>query len=91
MNAVSLKPERSVAETVDKLIASHGLWAVLLTVGTRLLKRSRPPDTKAGQALRGQPELELMDDRLRADIGLGPKPAQNPYVLLGMATHRPYQ
>jgi hypothetical protein len=89
MNAVSLKPETSVAETVDKLIANHGLWAVLLTVGTRLLKRSRPPDTVADLAVRGLPELDLMDDRLRADIGLDPKPEKAPHVLLGVATHRP--
>jgi len=88
MNAVSLKPDSSVAETIDKLIASHGLRAVVLAVSARLLKRSRPPDTKADLAARGLPELDLMDDRLRADIGLAPKEKGNPHVLLGMATQR---
>lgn len=89
MNAVSLKPDASVAETLDKLIAHHGLGAVVIAVTARLLKRSRPPDSLADLAQRGQPELDLMPDRLRADIGLGPKPKGKSHLLLGIAAQRP--
>jgi len=71
MNAVSLKPDNNVAETLDKLIAHHGLGAVVIAVTARL------------------PELDLMPDRLRADIGLGPKPKGKPHLLLGIAAQRP--
>jgi len=38
MNAVSLKPDNNVAETLDKLIAHHGLGAVVIAVTARLPK-----------------------------------------------------
>ncbi len=91
MNAVPLKPGQSLADVMDELIASYGLKGVVLTLAAKMLKRTRPPDIEADLDLRGQPELDLMPDRLRADIGLAPKPKPNPYVLLGTAVYRPYQ
>ncbi len=91
MNAVPLKPGPSLADVMDELIASYGVRGVMLALAAKMVKRTRPPDTKADLALRGQPELDLMPDRLRADIGLEPKPKQCPYVLLGTSMHRPYQ
>lgn len=72
MNALPVKNGPSLGELVDELIANFGGRRVFLAIARRLLKRTRPPDP-TGLALRDQPGVELLDDRVRADIGLPPK------------------
>ena len=77
MNALPLKNRPHLSEMVDELIADFGARRVLLALVARLIKRTRPPDTRPGRAtgqdLAAQAGVELLDDRVRADIGLPPK------------------
>lgn len=77
MNALPIKNRPHLSEMVDDLIADFGARRVLLALVARLIKRTRPPDTRPGRAtgqdLAAQAGVELLDDRVRADIGLPPK------------------
>ncbi|MEM7471552.1 MAG: hypothetical protein AAF340_09395 [Pseudomonadota bacterium] len=88
MNALPLKPGKSPADILDELIANHGARTVVLALASKLVKRTRPPDTTAGRALLGQPHVDGLDDRLRADIGLDPKGPPDPHHLLAHVKHR---
>ena len=65
MNALPLKPGQTPAEIIDDLIANHGLKTVLLAIGGKLIKRTRPPDSTAGLDVRGQLHIDHLDDRFR--------------------------
>lgn len=90
MNAYPLKPGTQVKDTLDALIADHGLRPVLLTLLSRLTKRTRPPDTGVGLKATDVPKLDLLNDHLRADLGLPPAPSKRAYVDLHALWHRPY-
>ncbi|PTX54142.1 hypothetical protein C8N43_2949 [Litoreibacter ponti] len=69
MNALPLKSPDTLGttlnDTLDDLIADHGLRPVLLGLLARIAKRTRPPDHKYER-------LDLLDDHMRADLGLPP-------------------
>jgi len=72
MNALHVKPGVSLKHTLDELIADHGLRSVLLALLGRITKRTRPPDISVGPAAKDAPGLDLLNDHLRADLGLPP-------------------
>lgn len=88
MNALPLKPGQSPADIIEELIANHGLRAVVLALVTKLVKRTRPPDMVADPALRDQPEIDQLSDRMRADIGLPPKTPERAHIDLARAMQR---
>jgi len=90
MNALPLKPNTNVKDTLDALIADHGLRPVLLSLLGRITKRTRPPDTKVGRPRHTPERLDLLDDHLRADLGLPPKGPYRAYVDLEALRHRYY-
>ncbi len=83
MNALPLKTRPQ--DAIDQLIADYGVIKVFLTVLTRVLKRSRPPD----RARRPDPrQLGVMDDHIRADLGLPPNQQPNLRIdLMAMNRH----
>ncbi|SFR43022.1 hypothetical protein [Litoreibacter janthinus] len=72
MNALPLEPRPVLTDTLDELINDHGLHRVVLTLLGRLAKRTRPPDIKVGPKAADVPGLDLLNDHLRADLGLPP-------------------
>jgi hypothetical protein len=63
--------------TIDAAIAAHGAWRVLFAAVVALLRgrmrKARPPDTA------------VLNDRLRADIGLNPLPPAPDWQRHGLA------
>lgn len=75
-------------DAIDQLIADYGVIKVFLTVLARLIKRTRPPD-RAAQARKPDPrQLSMMDDHIRADMGLPPSPKSTLQIdLMAMNRH----
>ncbi len=88
MNALPLKPGQNPADILDDLIANHGLRAVLLALMGKLVKRTRPPDTTGDLARLDHPDLDLLPDHLRADIGLPRNGRQKDHLLHAYAMQR---
>lgn len=75
-----LTPARDDARpvtTIDAVIAAHGAWKVLFAALAALLhgriRQARPPDT------------QVLNNRLRADIGLNPLPPLPEWQRHGLA------
>lgn len=93
MNAVPMKPKVALSETLDDLIADHGLRPVILGLLGRLAKRTRPPDTKVKPRRGPAPRLDQINDHMRADLGLPPLPPLPPHRAGGdlhLLLHRHY-
>ena len=67
MNALPLDTTQTPREVIDELVANFGFRRVFLTVLSRMVRRSRPPDLMYKQA-----DISVLDDHLRRDIGLPP-------------------
>ena len=72
MNALPIEPNTPLKVTLDELIDDYGLRTVLMALLRRLTKRTRPPDIKVGHTAKDAPKLDLLNDHLRADLGLPP-------------------
>lgn len=90
MNALPLKPDTNVKDTLDALIDDHGLRPVLLSLLARITKRTRPPDRKVGPRGKDAPRLDLLNDHLRADLGLPPAPPSRAHIDLHALWKRHY-
>lgn len=66
MNALPVK-RPTPQDMIDDLIAEFGMKRVVLVTIARLFKRTRPPN------LEKQPDVDMLSDRMRADIGLPPQ------------------
>ncbi|MCY4335770.1 MAG: hypothetical protein OXC60_14025 [Litoreibacter sp.] len=88
MNALPLKRGPSPSEAIDALVKSHGLLPVVLAIGGRILKRSRPPDSTAGPHIGGQLHIDNVPENLRKDVGLDPVLRRDPYYHLAHVTYR---
>lgn len=72
MNALPIKNRPSPHVIIDELIADYGLRTVFLTIVSRLVKRTRPPDPRKEARGLSRGELNLFDNHLRRDLGLPP-------------------
>ena len=82
MNALPLKNLTTPQELIDDLIADFGFRKVFLAIFARILRGTRPPDTKGGYRLHGHAHLDDLPDQVRKDIGLPPKRRQDDLHLL---------
>lgn len=90
MNALPLKTAPALKDTLEELIQDHGLRSVLLTLLVRITKRTRPPDTKVALKAKDAPGLDLLNDHLRADLGLPPSTYNRALIDLHTAWNRFY-
>lgn len=88
MNALPIEPHTPLRETLDDLIHDYGLRQVTMALLRRLAKRTRPPDTKVGLSVKDAPKLDLMNDHLRADLGLPPAQPNKALIDLEVLWHR---
>lgn len=72
MNALPVKTP-TPQEIIDDLVADVGIAKVALVTFVRLFKRTRPPDSKTFPGIGHERDIGILDDRLRADVGLPPK------------------
>lgn len=79
MNALPIK-NPTPQEIIDDLIADVGIVKVALVTFARLFKRTRPPDSTTFPGIEKQPGVDMLSDRLRADVGLPPKVEQKIHV-----------
>jgi len=89
MNALPIEPNTSLKDTLEDLISDYGLRHVVLALLSRLAKRTRPPDIKVGPKVKDAPQLDLLNDHLRADLGLPPAERNKAYVDLHALWNRP--
>jgi hypothetical protein len=88
MNALPLKPRVSLRDAIDQLIIDYGFRSVILAIAGRVLKRSRPPDSALMPDLKKQPGIDVLDNRMREDIGLPPLSTQRSLIELGFMVRR---
>ena len=79
MNALPVKTP-TPQEIIDDLIADVGIVKVALVTFARLFKRTRPPDSTTFPGIARHPSVDMLDDRMRADVGLPPRVAQKIHV-----------
>jgi len=72
MNALPVK-NPTPQKIIDDLVADIGILKVAFVTLASFLKRSRPPDRLTLSRREKQPGIDMLDDRLRADIGLPPR------------------
>lgn len=74
MNALPVK-NSTPQEIIDDLVADVGIIKVIFATIARVFKRSRPPDSLTFPGLAKQPGIDVLNNHLRADVGLPPKDA----------------
>lgn len=74
MNTLPVKTP-TPQEIIDDLVSEFGIKRIVFVNIARLLKRPRPPDLTPRH-----PDVEGLDNRLRADIGLPPLEGKRIYV-----------
>jgi len=72
MNALPLNTPHTPREVIDDLIANFGFRRVFLAILSRMVRRSRPPDTAPFPELARQAKVDGLSDHLRRDLGLPP-------------------